>query len=142
MTTLPTGEQLPEYDDPGEQPIDVAKLQAWMRDRQGWGAPDAFIRDVLTALQAVGDATLVRNATYRAMRRDGAEVERLSAWLVNHGMAHALMQADGNPVDAAITGLDAAQAYAAREGDRIKRLLVEHGVRTPARREPTTGQEG
>lgn len=152
--TLPTGETLPEYDDPQEQLVDIAKLQAWMGGGDAaWTASEQLIiKHVIAALQAVGDATLVRNATYRAMRRDGAEVERLAAWIVNHGMTHMLMQADGNPVDAAIAGLAAANAYASRETERIKKLLVEHGIyqrsQTAERRAPaagdthTTEQEG
>ena len=117
MTTLPTGEKLPDYDDGPADGVDVAKMHAWIAARPGWylgdPAPDVnMIRTVLAALQAVGDATLVKNATYRAMRKDGADIERLTAHLANRGHAGLLVECDGNPVAAIIavaTELDATE---------------------------------
>jgi len=117
MTTLTTGETLPEYDDPADSAVDVAKLHAWLASERGWyanpwmgdpAAPKA-IADVLAALQAVGNATLVKNATYRAMRRDSADIERLNAWLANNGKAELLVQHDGDAVAAAVTALTIGQ---------------------------------
>jgi len=120
MTTpnLPVGEKLPEYDDGPADGIDVLKLHRWLvAHRKSGSSPrynEALIREVLDALQAVGDATLVKNATYRAMRRDGARVERLAAWLANHGEHTAVLDADGDPVEGAITALVLAQEYQQR----------------------------
>jgi len=136
---LPTGETLPEYDDPGEQLIDTAKLHDWLgRTYATWNDGDLFgglagrqvIADVIGALQAVGNATLVTNATYRAMRRDGTEIERLSAWMANHGMAETIIQTDGNPVDAAIAALATARTYMQGETNRLQRLLAEYRGRS------------
>jgi hypothetical protein len=107
VTTLPTGEKLPEYDDGPADGVDVTKMVEWLRDRHrsgramaSWTFNDdaATVRDVLAALQAVGDATLVKNETYRAMRRDGVDIERLTAHLANRGHADLLIEHDGNPV--------------------------------------------
>lgn len=134
MTTLPTGEKLPEYDEPADDGIDMAKVQAWLVANRGvhvdWiGDPRTIhvIRSVVEALQAVGDATLVRNATYRAMRRDGADVEKLNAWLANHDLAELLVQHDGDAVAAAITGLDLRRTYEHAEVKRAEQAA--HPVR-------------
>lgn len=121
MTTLPTGETLPDYDDGPADGVDIDALWSWLVARRAdrWG-PDApvvikiseeksQIRDVLTALQAVGDATLIKNATYRAMRKDGADIEHLAARLANTGRSHLIIEC-GGPVGAALailTELDA-----------------------------------
>lgn len=118
--TLPTGETLPQYDDQHPEGVDIAALWSWLIEHRpnGWrntiGRDGSAIRDVLAALQAVGDATLVKNGTYRAMRRDGADIERLAAWLANHGLSAALVEHGGNPVNTAITALTAAQAMVAQ----------------------------
>lgn len=88
--------------------LDLRILREWLvghrpRSTGPWTMAD--ISDVITALQAVGDATLVKNSTYRAMRKDGAAIERLNAWMQNHGMAEAVVQRDGNAVEAAIDAL-------------------------------------
>lgn len=110
MTILPTGEQLPEYDD--EPAVDPAALREWLRQKEPlrWGSdsvPDlndahdlqpeqvrmlaeyesVLIADVLQALQAVGDAQLVKNPTYRAMVKDRADLERIGAALHRAGRA-------------------------------------------------------
>jgi len=97
-------EQLPEYhDDPVVNP---AVLMAWLRQQYPsfWGPvePLRAIGQVLQALQATGDATLVKNATYRSMLRDRADLERLAAHLLNGPHAAAVLEADGDPVAAAI----------------------------------------
>lgn len=108
MTMLPTGEKLPDYDDGPADGVDINALWAWLLQNRpnGWrntiGRDGSAIRDVIAALQAAGDATLVKNATYRAMRRDGTDVERLAAYLANHGHADLLVDRDGNPVTAVI----------------------------------------
>lgn len=109
MTMLPTGEKLPDYDDGAADGADIIRIRDWVsrygRCRDNLivsGDPEGVIRDVLAALQAAGDATLVKNETYRAMRRDGADVERLAAHLANHGHADLLVDRDGNPVTAVI----------------------------------------
>lgn len=112
---LPAGETLPEYDDEHPEGVDLYALRMWLIEHGGshWQHADQGvqlrIRDVLAALQAVGDATLVKNDTYRAMRRDGVEIERLAAWLANHGFTAALVEHGGNPVSVTITALTAAQ---------------------------------
>ena len=113
MTTLPTGETLPDYDD--EPAVNLDTLQAWLQQHRPhrWATCDgpagydrSIISDVVTALQAVSDATLVKNATYRAMRRDGADIERLAAALVRIGAQARIVEHNGNVVDAAVEGLD------------------------------------
>lgn len=108
MTTLPTGETLPEYDDQHPEGVDIEALRTWLYARRGWGHLEGadlpgtglgLIRDVLAALQAVGDATLVKNGTYRLMRRDGADIERLAA-LLSRVAPLTLVKCGGNPVDA------------------------------------------
>lgn len=107
MTTLPTGETLPDYDDGPADGVDTRKLLDWLHEQRGWGygphtcMPETHIRDVLAALQAVSDATLVKNQTYRAMRKEGADIERLAARLANRGHAARIVE-HGGPVDAAI----------------------------------------
>jgi hypothetical protein len=107
VTTLPTGETLPDYDDQHPEGVDIDALWEWLiKERpHGWrntiGRDGSAIRDVLAALQAVGDATLVKNQTYRAMRKEGADIERLTARLANRGHAELLVE-HGTPVDAAI----------------------------------------
>ena len=120
MTTLPTGEKLPDYADGPADGVDLHALHRWLTARAPlrWdsnpAAPNlehSLIRDVLAALQAVGDATLVKNETYRAMRRDGVDIEHLTAHLANRGHADLLVLHGGNPVAAIIavaTELDAA----------------------------------
>lgn len=94
------------YDDPADEGLDVGKLIAWLVEHCNWGGVldlnGGLIREVLAALQAVGDATLVTNSTYRALRKDAAGIERLNAWLANHGMAERIIEADGDAVTAAI----------------------------------------
>lgn len=107
MTTLPTGEKLPDYDDGPADGVDLHALHRWLLARSPlrWDSNPAalnlehnLIRDVLAALQAVGDATLVKNETYRAMRRDGTDIEHLSAYLTREGYAGPLIEHNGNPV--------------------------------------------
>lgn len=124
MATLPTGEQLPEYDD--EPAVNPVTLLAWLREHAsnrwaGCSSPDCracsadghMVADVLQALQAVGGAQLVKNATYRAMVRDGRELERLGAAVARTG--HADLLALRGPVDAAIDVLNAVAAASAVE---------------------------
>lgn len=109
--TLPTGETLPQYDGgPTDEPVDIDALWRWLIEHRPNGWDGSAIRDVLAALQAVGDATLVKNQTYRMMRQDGARIERLTAWLASNGYAEVIVQHDGDPVAAAVealTGIDA-----------------------------------
>lgn len=115
MTTLPTGEKLPDYDDQQPEGVDTGALYRWLVKHrpEHWG-PDApvvthateevaQVRDVLAALQAVGDATLVKNGTYRLMRQDGTRIEQLAAWLANNGFADTLVEHNGDPAAAAVT---------------------------------------
>lgn len=98
---LPAGEKLPEYDDGPADGADLERMLQWLTEHRGWIVPGidrAVIREVLAALQAVGGATLVKNETYRAMRRDGTDVERLAAYLTREGYAGPLIEHDGNPV--------------------------------------------
>lgn len=136
MSTIPqTGEKLPDYDDGPADGVDIDAMHRWLTaNRRGWyaapnmGDPPApkAIRDVLAALQAVGDATLVKNGTYRAMRRDGTDIERLTAWLSNNDMNATLIEHDGNPVSAAIDVLGAVKkAMAALHGHLVKMV---HGA--------------
>lgn len=114
MTTLPTGEKLPEYDDGPADGVDIDALHRWLAGRfPDYWTPvnireQAIIREVLAALQAVGDATLVKNETYRVMRRDGADVEHLAAYLTREGYAGPLVEHGGNPVKTiiAVIGTD------------------------------------
>ena len=116
--TLPTGETLPGYDEGPADGVDIDTVWDWLIQHRpnGWrntiGRDGSTIRAVLAALQAVGDATLVKNGTYRAMRRDGADVERLGAWFANHGMSRMLVQHDGDAVSTAVTALAIAQQAA------------------------------
>jgi hypothetical protein len=122
LTTLPTGEQLPDYDDAPSGAVRVALMRDWLRKfyPDQWDAPaDAdsaarsrFEQDraraislTLTALQVVGDATLVANGTYRAMRRDGADLERIAARIANQN-PQLLVACDGNPATAVLAILD------------------------------------
>jgi hypothetical protein len=122
VTTLPTGETLPDYDDGPSDGADVVAMRHWLRVHypDQWDAPkDAdsaarsrFEQDraraislVLTALKIIGDATPVKNATYRAMRRDSADIERLAARLANHGRSDLIIEC-GGPVGAALEILD------------------------------------
>ena len=113
---LPAGETLPEYDDEHPEGVDINALWSWLIEHRpnGWrntiGRDGAAIRDVLAAVQAVGDATLVKNGTYRAMRRDAADIERLAARLSRAGHAALVVESGGNPVTAAITFLSAVEA--------------------------------
>jgi hypothetical protein len=97
-------EQLPEYHD--DPVVDPAVLMAWLRQQYPnfWGPvePLRAIGQVLQALQAIGDATLIKNDTYRSMLRDRADLERLAAYLLNGPHAAAVLEADGDPVTAAI----------------------------------------
>lgn len=125
MTTLPTGEKLPEYDDGPADGVDIDALHEWLRLRfpNSWGFPEhlndanravverghrLLIGQMVAALQAVGDATLVKNGTYRLMRRDGADIERLAA-LLSRVAPLSLVECGGNPVDTvvAITKVEA-----------------------------------
>jgi hypothetical protein len=114
-------EQLPEYHD--EPRVDPVALLHWVRqhcrDLEGFTPGPGFLTElgklrhdreqaaervtpVIQALQATGDATLVKNATYRSMLRDRADLERLAAHLLNGPHAAAVLEADGDPVTAAI----------------------------------------
>lgn len=113
MTTLPTGEKLPDYDGPADG-VDIDQVFAWLKTRRDWNDGQTAltgyqahqtIRDVLAALQVVGDATLVKNATYRAMRKEGADIEHLSARLANTGHSDLIIE-NGGPVGAVIAILD------------------------------------
>lgn len=115
MTTtpqLPAGETLPQYDDQHPEGVDIEALHGWLATRLSdyWRIENirerTIIREVLTALQATGDATLVKNETYRMMRRDGADVERLAARLSRENPA-LLVECGGNPVTAVLAVLDA-----------------------------------
>lgn len=121
MTTLPTGETLPEYDEgPADGPVDIDKLRTWLAANRpdsvvGQYGPGrevasqqqrAVVRDVLAALQAVGDATLVKNPTYRALVRQGQDVERLAAGLHKLGHVEAILEADGDVVKAALATIE------------------------------------
>lgn len=118
---LPAGESLPEYDD--EPNADayavrdflVAKIPSrWGPEslKDGVLGSDALlalgmyertlVTDVVGALLTVADATLVKNATYRPMVRDGREIERLAAGLARLGLTDQVVTADGNPVTAAL----------------------------------------
>jgi hypothetical protein len=109
MTTLPTGETLPEYDDGPADGVDVVKMREWLVKYRSWGGSpgmnDPLIRDVLAALQAVGDATLVKNPTYRAMRQDGMRIEHLTARLANTGRSGLLVEHGGDPVSVVLAML-------------------------------------
>ena len=124
MTMLPTGETLPEYDEgPADGPVDVLKLHAWLteHDEVDWSnehigeshnratadrADRLRIGQVLRALQAVGDATLVKNPTYRALVKQGTDIERLAAGLHKLGQAEAVLEADGDVVTAALKAIE------------------------------------
>lgn len=135
---LPPGERLPEYDD--DPQVDAYAIQAFLRRNAPgkWGTGSLggatpgealhtsdevgdhalavyereLITDVIGALLAVGDATIVKNATYRAMVRDGREIERLAAGMSPLGLAGHLVRCDGNPVTAALATLEAARDVA------------------------------
>ena len=125
MSTIPqTGEQLPDYDDERPEGVDINAVLAWLEERYpgNWGTPDHFdavnqaivraghrraISLVLAAFQAIGDATLVKNGTYRMMRQDGNRVERLAARLANTDKAGLLIEHGGDPVSATLAILDA-----------------------------------
>lgn len=108
---LPAGETLPEYDDQHPEGVDVAVLHRWLVANRHWGGVVGrgypAVSDVLVALQAVGDATLVKNGTYRMLRRDAADVERLAAQLSRAGHSALLVEHGGNPVTAAVALLNA-----------------------------------
>jgi hypothetical protein len=120
VSTIPqTGEKLPDYDEGPADGVDIDALHRWLlANRRGWyAAPNmgdppapAAIRDVLAALQAVGDATLVKNETYRAFTRDRADVERLSAYLAREGYTGPLVEHGGNPVTTIIAVIGDEQA--------------------------------
>ena len=110
MTTLPAGETLPEYDDQHPEGVDLEALRRWLYEHRPWshlgmrpGTGIGLIRDVIDALQAVGDATLVKNGTYRALRRDAVDIERLAAGLTRLGYVAEIVEHHGNPVDTALT---------------------------------------
>ena len=123
MTTAPstTPDDLPQYDD--EPRVDAFKLREWlvtslaarwgpeslvagatMSDEQR-GAVEAYERqlivDVIGALQVVGDATIVKNPTYRALVRDQRQLEQLAATLTRYGFNDEVVRHDGNIVAAA-----------------------------------------
>lgn len=122
---LPAGETLPEYDDGPADGVDIAKMRAWLVEHRSWGGSpsmnDPLIREVLAALQAVGDATLIKNGTYRLLRKDAADIERLAARLAR-GHIEMLVE-HGHPVDAAnavIADYEQLEKYVkdrARKGD-------------------------
>ncbi len=128
MTTLPTGETLPDYDDSPADGVDIAKIHQWLIDNRSWtGAAyreAQLVRDVLAALQAVGDAQLVKNGTYRLMRRDGADIERLAAWLTHNKLGGKIVEHGGSPVDAAIAVLTEVRDAVQQQLDQ----LLEGGV--------------
>lgn len=122
--TLPTGERLPGYED--EPQVDAFALRAWLVEHcpNRWGEstligklpPDALeasaeyerviITDVIGALLTVGRATIVKNATYRALERDRLAVETLGAGLARLGLNQQVIEADGDPVKAAVQVID------------------------------------
>lgn len=113
-SNLPAGETLPEYDDQHPEGVDIEAVHRWLVEHhrpEYWRVQNirerAIIREVLTALQATGDATLIKNGTYRLLRRDARDVERLAARLTKAGYAALIVECDGNPVDAALAILDA-----------------------------------
>lgn len=130
---MPGGEQLPQYDD--EPSVSPGALLAWLRERRAdllpvpsglddvnrskvdWAHREVVL-GVLQALQAVGDATLVKNATYRAMVRDGRDIERIGAALHRIGAVGSLLEHDGDVADTAIDGLERARAAADAEIER------------------------
>lgn len=134
MTLLPTGETLPDYDDGPADGVDMMKLAEWLmanRKERGWSVYPVdtdTVRDVLAALQAVGDATLVKNDTYRLMRRDGADIERLAAWMSNNGMALLVVEQGGNPAAAAVAALTAAQKLVKVVSTNFGKLLRPLGI--------------
>lgn len=122
------------YDDPADGGVDYGKLldRLCQRAPQRWGQASLkdgaellsvprelqagvsnvlgiyeqqIVADVLAALMFTADATLVKNDTYRMLRRDGAAVERLNAWLQNHGVVEAIVEHNGDAV-AALIALD------------------------------------
>ena len=114
MTTLPAGETLPEYDDGPADGVDIEQMCAWLKTRRGWDGEQVSlagyrasqtVRDVLAALQAAGDATLVKNATYRAMRREGGDLERIRAWWANNDPATLIGEHDGDAPGATLNAL-------------------------------------
>jgi hypothetical protein len=144
-STTPSGEPLPEYPDDERGTASPQAIHARLvrEHADRWGdesvavsmgaafdttAQDAsqamavyertLIADVLAALQAVGDATLVANGTYRALRRDQAELEALAAFLANGAHPESLLLADGHAADAAIKVIQA-------QADEIRRLRPE-----------------
>lgn len=109
-----TGEKLPSYDD--EPAVNAHTLRSWLIEHvpQRWsdaegviadGAEREIITDVIGALQVAGDATTVKNATYRALLRDRAAVERLAAGLTRLGLTAWVLEADGDPITAALQAL-------------------------------------
>lgn len=88
----------------GRDPSLATTLRTWLVAHRGWlpGHSRALVVDVLLAVQAHHDATLVANRTFRVLKRDEASVEWLAAWLANHGKHEAVLLADGDPVNAAI----------------------------------------
>jgi hypothetical protein len=129
MITTPTGEPLPEYPDDDRGPASPGQLVAWLRREVSgrWGDESmavnmavtlqttseaaqgalqvyegVLVRDVLAALQAVGDATLLANGTYRALIRDSRELEALGAYIGNGPYVADLLECDGHAADAAI----------------------------------------
>lgn len=147
MTTLPTGEQLPEYDD--DPMVNPDTLRVWLQSHSGrrWGQVSLdtgaevlgipedvhaagsahldeyerlIIADVLQALQAVGGATLVKNPTYRAMVKDRADLERIGAALIRAGRAQEM--AVHGVVGAAVKWIDDAVALAEATAAAAARL--------------------
>jgi len=140
---LPAGESLPEYED--ERHTDAHVIYAYLLkhvpDRwtkcdcepgSGCSAGDGdlqLITDVIGALLATGDATLVKNATYRAMIRDGREIERLAAGLTKAGVVELLVANDGNPVTTALKVVAQARAAAEQWTEIIEAAAREWGPR-------------
>lgn len=152
---LPAGESLPEYED--ERHTDAHVIQAYLRQHVPgkWGDASLggttpaealhasaevgdhalamyereLITDVIGALLATGDATLVKNATYRAMVRDGREIERLAAGLTKAGVVELLVANDGNPVTTALEVVAQARAAAEQWTEIIEAAAREWGPR-------------
>lgn len=118
-------DDLPQYDD--EPQVDADRLQRWLVANlpTRWGersVPDVgdahslqpeqramlaeyerqIVVDVVGALLTVGDATIVKNPTYRALVRDQRQLEQLAAALTRYGFNDHVVQHDGNVVAAAV----------------------------------------
>ena len=94
-------------DSPYEQAQALHRQLIVTRGWQPGGIALSFVADVLDALRAQGLLTTASGR--RVAASDAADAERLAAWLINHGHHGAVIDADGNPVTAAIAVLDRAE---------------------------------